>query len=69
VSFLEAWGQELPVLLVVQDDEEAVIKSFRNLQRVLVITPPELEVAAIVWARSLLVSESALDAVQQRGAA
>ena len=46
-----------------------MIKSFRNLQRVLLITPAELEVAAIVWARSLLVSESALDAVQQRGAA
>ena len=69
VAFLEAWGKELPALVVVQEDEEAVIKSFRNLQRVLLITPAELEVAAIIWARSLLVSESALDAVQQRGAA
>jgi large subunit ribosomal protein L4 len=67
-SFLEAWGKELPVLLVVQEDEEAVIKSFRNLQRVLVITPAELEVAAIVWARSLLVTESALGEVQKKGA-
>ncbi len=69
VAFLEAWGKDLPTLIVVQEDDEAVIKSFRNLQRVLLITPAELEVAAIVWARSLLVSESALDAVQQRGAA
>jgi large subunit ribosomal protein L4 len=68
-SFLEAWGKELPALIVVQEDEETVIKSFRNLQRVLLVTPADLEVAAIVWARSLLVSESALDAVQQRGAA
>jgi hypothetical protein len=36
---------------------------------VLVITPAELEVAAIVWARSLLVSEGALEDVQKRGAA
>lgn len=69
VAFLQAWGKDLPALVVVQDDDEAVIKSFRNLERVLVITPGELEVAAIVWARSLLVSESALEAVQKRGAA
>jgi large subunit ribosomal protein L4 len=68
-SFLEAWGKELPALVVVQEDDEAVIKSFRNLQRVLLVTPADLEVAAIIWARTLLVSESALDAVQQRGAA
>jgi large subunit ribosomal protein L4 len=68
-AFLEAWGKELPALVVVQEDDEAVIKSFRNLERVLVITPAELEVAAIVWARSLLVTEPALEAVQKRGAA
>ena len=69
VAFLEAWGKELPTLLVVREDDEHVIKSFRNLQRVLVITPDELEVAAIVWARSLLVTEPALEEVQKRGAA
>jgi large subunit ribosomal protein L4 len=68
-AFLQAWGKDLPVLVVVQEGEEAVIKSFRNLQRVLVITPGELEVAAIVWARSLLVTETALEEVQRRGAA
>jgi large subunit ribosomal protein L4 len=68
VAFLEAWGKELPALIVVQEDEEAVIKSFRNLERVLLVTPSELEVTAIVWARSLLVSEPALEEVQKRGA-
>jgi large subunit ribosomal protein L4 len=68
-AFLEAWGQELPTLLVVREDDEQIIKSFRNLERVLVITPAELEVAAIVWARSLLVAESALEDVQRRGSA
>jgi large subunit ribosomal protein L4 len=67
-AFLVAWGKELPALVVVQEGEEALIKSFRNLQRVLVITPSELEVAAIVWARSLLVSEAALEDVQRRAA-
>jgi large subunit ribosomal protein L4 len=69
VAFLEAWGKELPTLVVVQEDDDQVIKSFRNLDRVLVITPDELEVAAILWARSLLVTESALEDVQKRGAA
>jgi large subunit ribosomal protein L4 len=68
-AFLQAWGKELPALVVVQEDEEALIKSFRNLERILVITPAELEVSAIVWARSLLVTESALEDVQKRGAA
>jgi large subunit ribosomal protein L4 len=67
-AFVDAWGKELPALVVVQESEEALIKSFRNLQRVLVITPSELEVAAIVWARSLLVSEAALEDVQRRAA-
>jgi large subunit ribosomal protein L4 len=68
-AFIDSWGQERPVLLVVQEDEDNLIKSFRNLARVLVITPAELEVAAIVWARALLVSEAALEDVQKRGAA
>jgi large subunit ribosomal protein L4 len=68
-ELLAAWGKELPVLLVVRDDDEQIIKSFRNLERVLVITPAELEVAAIVWARALLVTEAALEDVQRRGAA
>jgi len=66
-AFLEAWGKEVPALLVVQEDDENVIKSFRNLARVLVITPGELEVAALVWARSLLVTEGALEDVRRRG--
>jgi hypothetical protein len=34
-----------------------------------VITPADIEVAAIVWARSLLVSEAAREALERRGAA
>jgi ribosomal protein L4 len=49
---------------VATDDEVGLVKSFRNLERVVVIQPSEVEVAAIVWARALLVSEAALEAVQ-----
>jgi large subunit ribosomal protein L4 len=67
-QFLEAWGMEAPVVLVVNEDETALVKSFRNLERVVLVQPAELEVAAVVWARSLLVSEAALEAIQRRAA-
>jgi large subunit ribosomal protein L4 len=65
-QFLDAWGKEAPVVLVVNEDETALVKSFRNLEQVTLVQPGELEVAAIVWARSLLVSEAALESVQKR---
>ena len=64
-ELLSAWGQELP-LVVVANDEETVAKSFRNLEKVVVLTPGELEVAALVWARSVLVTQDALEFVQER---
>ena len=45
------------------------MKSFRNLKRVLVTVPSELEVASVVWARSLLVTEAALPLVLVRAGA
>ena len=65
-SLLHEWGQDLPLVLVVNDDEDAIAKSFRNLAGVAVTTPGELEVSAVVWARSLLVSEAALPVVEAR---
>jgi large subunit ribosomal protein L4 len=60
------WGKELPLLVVISEDQEVVAKSFRNLPRVLVTVPSELRVTELVWARSVLISESALEAVQGR---
>ena len=65
-SFVEASGLQLPLVLVASSDEQSLIRSFRNLDRVAVIAPSELEVGAVVWARSLVVSESALELVQAR---
>jgi large subunit ribosomal protein L4 len=65
-ALLSEWGQEPPLLVVLTREEETTWKSFRNLDRVLVTTPSELEVASVVWARSLLVSEAALPLVQKR---
>jgi large subunit ribosomal protein L4 len=65
-SLLEEWSQPLPTVVVATEDEESVVKSFRNLERVLVTTPTELEVAVVVWARSLLVTEDAMPLVLAR---
>ncbi len=65
-SLIAEWGKDLPLVLVVADDEHEITKSFRNLAHVVVTTPGELEVSAVVWARSLLVSEAALPAVEAR---
>src|SRR5205807_7992837 len=66
LALLAQWGKETPLVVVVTKDEENAVKSFRNVERVAVTTPGELEVAALVWARSLLVSETALPLVQGR---
>ena len=60
---------ERPTLVVVTEDEELLIKSFRNLEKVLVVTPSELEVASLVWARSVIISEAALPLVLGRAGA
>jgi large subunit ribosomal protein L4 len=67
-ALLADWGKTTPTVLIVTEAEETLIKSFRNLDRVLVTVPTEVEVAEIVWARSLLVSEAALPLVQARAA-
>ena len=65
VGLIEAHGMVLP-LVVVTNDEQNVVKSFRNIEKVVVTTPGELEVAALVWARAVLVTEDALDLVKAR---
>jgi large subunit ribosomal protein L4 len=65
-ALVEEWGKEAPLVVVAGEEEDTLIKSFRNLPRVLVTVPSELEVATLVWARSLLISEAALPLVQGR---
>lgn len=64
-ELLRSWGAEFPLVVIALAEETALTKSFRNLERVLVLGPSELEVGALVWARSVLASQSALDRVQE----
>ncbi len=65
-GFVESAGLAAPLVIVATEGETGLVKSFRNLQRVAIVAPSELDVAAVVWARSLLVTESALEAVTGR---
>jgi large subunit ribosomal protein L4 len=65
-DLLAGWGKEFPLVVVTGTDEDNVSKSFRNLDRAVVVTPGELEVAALVWARSVLVTQEALDLVKEK---
>jgi large subunit ribosomal protein L4 len=66
LGLLSGWDKELPLVVIAHEDEEALIKSFRNIDRTVVTVPSELEVAALVWARSLLVSDAARELVEGR---
>jgi large subunit ribosomal protein L4 len=65
-ALVEAWGKQRPLIVIAGEEQDAVAKSFRNLDGVLVVTPSEVEVSALVWARSLLVTQGALEQVQGR---
>ena len=49
-----------PLVVVIDDTEDAAAYSFRNLPKTVVLTVDEIEVEALLWARSLLVSATAL---------
>ena len=65
-ALVDGWGKSTPTVVVALAEEENVQKSFRNLDRVAVVSPSELEVGAVVWARSLVITEGALPIVQGR---
>jgi large subunit ribosomal protein L4 len=65
-ELVQTWGKELPLLVVARPDDESLVKSFRNLDGVAVTVPAELEVHQLVRARSLLISEPALEDVQRK---
>ena len=57
---LDKWGGDRPVIVVVDGDEVAATKSFRNLARVDVRSATGVGIVDIVRAASLVVSEAAL---------
>jgi large subunit ribosomal protein L4 len=63
---LEKWGAKIPTLVVLTAEETGAMKSFRNIPRVHVLEVGATGVADVIGAASLVVSETALAALQER---
>jgi large subunit ribosomal protein L4 len=67
-ELLSGWRSERPLVVVVTADEDGLDRAFRNLERTHVVQIGEVEVADLVWARSLIVSKAALALFEGEGA-
>jgi large subunit ribosomal protein L4 len=67
-ELLAKWGAREPALVVLDAEETAAAKSFRNLPRVTVLPASSAGVADIVGHASLVLSERALDVLKGRAA-
>jgi large subunit ribosomal protein L4 len=65
---LDKWGGARPVLVVLDAEEGAVAKSFRNIPEVTVLPAAAAGVADVIGHRSLIVSEAALPVLEARAA-
>jgi large subunit ribosomal protein L4 len=65
---LDGWGAERPTLVVLDAEELAALKSFRNIDRVTVIGADTAGVADVVGSKSLVISKSALETLTERAA-
>ncbi|MGH2864882.1 MAG: 50S ribosomal protein L4 [Solirubrobacteraceae bacterium] len=69
VELLESWNPPfppLPALVVLSPQESSAALSFRNLSRVAVLSAENVGVADLLGAASLVISESALEALTAR---
>jgi large subunit ribosomal protein L4 len=67
-ELLDGWEAQLPVLVLLAEDEEACAKSFRNIDRVAVLPVRDAGVADLLWAASVVVSGAALDVLSASAA-
>ncbi len=67
-QLLGKWGAKGPTLVVVDAEETALMKSFRNIPRVSVLPASAAGVADVLGHASLVVSEKALETLESRAA-
>jgi large subunit ribosomal protein L4 len=60
LKLVEGWSVA-PLVVVVGSEEEAAALSFRNIPRSAVLTPTEVGLTELLWARRVLISTTALD--------
>jgi len=63
-EMVTGWREERPLVVVTTAEENGLARSFRNLERTHVVDVRHLEVADLVWARSLIVSKAALQVLE-----
>jgi large subunit ribosomal protein L4 len=63
-DLVAGWRQETPLVVVTTGEETGLARSFRNLDRTHVVDVRSLEVADLVWARSLILSKAALTVLE-----
>ena len=65
---LKKWGADRPTLIVIGAEEDAVAKSFRNIEGVSVALAESAGVADVVGASSLVLTQAALEQLKGRAA-
>ena len=65
---LRKWGADRPTLVVIGAEEDAVAKSFRNIEGVSVALADSAGVADVVGASSLVLTQAALEQLKGRAA-
>jgi large subunit ribosomal protein L4 len=63
---LDKWGAKRPSLIVLDAEETGAVKSFRNIARVTVAEVGAIGVADVIGAASLVLSEKALETLEER---
>jgi large subunit ribosomal protein L4 len=63
---LTKWGAKSPTVLILTAEETGAMKSFRNIPRVTVLEVGATGVADVIGAASIVVSETALKALEER---
>ena len=63
---LEKWGAKGSLLVIVTAEEIGAMKSFRNLKRTQVLEVGAAGVADVIGAASVVISETALEALKER---
>ena len=63
---LDKWGAKGPILVVLNAEETNAMKSFRNIPRITVLEVGATGVADVIGAASIVISEDALKAFDER---
>jgi large subunit ribosomal protein L4 len=63
---LEGWGASRPTVVVLDAEEVGALKSFRNIARVTVMSADQVGVTDVVRARSIVISNAAMETVSRR---